>query len=328
MNNVKARIRQYKKIFQWILAFVCLCYIVLFFCKNRDSLKVIFSLDFVAIAYLVLFYTIGLILQCYRYVVVIRKCSGSKIPFIRWFRIFILGTFLSKIIPQAGNIYRSVCLKKDFHVSYTSYISSYVSFAWLDTTLNLIIALIVVLIFNPSLRIGNLKAYHLILFLAVLAAVIPFTLNIICTFLESRIKYFSWLHSKVSEVLRVSVSNVRDGIYIARIGLTGMLSFINVMIIFYVCFRSLGVQVELPVLTLFFVILKLSNQLVITPGNLGVRELAYGILGELANIGMAQAILASVIFRIVGTILVFALGLLFGGFNLLRKRDNYTCDES
>ena len=77
--------------------------------------------------------------------------------------------------------------------------------------------------------------------------------------------------------------------------------------------------------------MKLSNQLILTPGgNLGIREIAYGILGRLAGVGMGQAMLASIIIRIVGTILIFSLGGAFGGFGLLGKteHDKVAGDES
>jgi len=327
MGYVTAKIKQYKFFFQWSLAAVCLCYVVLFFCKNRDSLKGVLSLNFISIIYLVFFYIIVFILQCYRYRVVIHKCSGAKVPFVGWFKIFMLGMFISRIVPQTGSIYRAIRLKQDFGVSYTRYISSYTSFVWLDTVLNLIIALVVVLILKPDLYIGNLKAYYVIFFLVVLVMVIPPVLNILCASWQSRAKYFRWLHSKISEVFRVSVSNISDVIYISKITLTGILSFFNTMMIFYVCFGSIGVQVELSILTLFCVILKLSNLVILTPGNLGVREVAYGILGKLANIGVAEALLVSVITRVVGTILIFILGAVFGGFSLLRKRDDYILAE-
>ncbi len=327
MSNIIPKVMRYKRAFQWLLAFVCFSYVVLFFWKNRESLKDVLSFNFISIIYLVLFYIIAFILQCYRYRVVIHKCSGAKVPFVGWFKIFMVGMLLSRIVPQAGNIYRSIHLRKDFQVSYTRYISSYASFVWFDTVLNLIIALVVVLILKPDLYIGNLKAYYVIFFLVVVVMVIPPVLNILCASWQSRAKYFRWLHSKISEVFRVSVSNISDVIYISKITLTGILSFFNTMMVFYVCFGSIGVQVELSILTLFCVILKLSNLVILTPGNLGVREVAYGILGKLANIGVAEALLVSVITRVVGTLLIFTLGTVFGGFGLLRRRDDYTCDE-
>ena len=109
-----------------------------------------------------------------------------------------------------------------------------------------------------------------------------------------------------------------------KIVLTGIITFINTVAIFYLCFKSLAITVALPSLALFYVVLHLSVQIIVTPGNLGVRELAYGILSDQMNIGMAQGLIVSVILRILGTSIVIVLGSFFGGIDLLRRRKDYS----
>ena len=64
---------------------------------------------------------------------------------------------------------------------------------------------------------------------------------------------------------------------------------------------------------LFYSILQLSTIIRVTPGNVGPQELAFGLLGSQASVGMSHGILASTIFRIGGiivlTISAFVLGI-------------------
>ena len=71
-------------------------------------------------------------------------------------------------------------------------------------------------------------------------------------------------------------------------------------------------------------VLKLSNQVIITPGNFGIRELTYGIIGTQLNISMADGVIISILLRVVGTSVVIITGFLMGGIELLldKKKNN------
>ena len=100
----------------------------------------------------------------------------------------------------------------------------------------------------------------------------------------------------------------------------GLLAFINISAIFYMCFDSMGVNILFSKAALFNIVSKLSNQIVITPGNLGLRELIYSWLSEITNIGMSEGLIAAVVLRIVDSCVSITLGILFGGLNLLKKQ--------
>ena len=315
---------KYKKIIQWGLAVCCLAYIVWFFLKNAEEITLVFNLHPLTIIGLVCLIVLSHIGYSYRFRIVLEKCSGRSTPFWSWFKIVMLGRFLSTFTPQAGNIYRSVCLKKNYQVSYTQYASSFFSFAWMDTCLNLFYSVLIVLTMKSELHIGNVKILNILVPLTVAITIIPILLVSVFKLFQFRNRYLSWLHAKLSEMLRISVSNLGDKVYMLKIVLTGIIAFINSIAIFYVCFQSLDMPVSLPAMALFYVLLKLSTQIIITPGNLGIRELAYGILSEQMHLGMAQGIVISTIIRILGASVTITLGTIFGGIGLLRRRRDYS----
>ena len=314
---------KYKQIIRWSIAACCIGYIIWFFFKNTEELKIVSGLPVMPVVGMASLAVLSHIVYSWRFAIILKKCSGRSIAFITLFRIVVLGRFLSTFAPQAGTVYRSVCLKKNYGISYTSYAGSLFSITWLDTCLNLIFAGIIILAIEPKLQIANLPILYLLAITLVLILAVPLILEAIFRSIKFRNQKIAWVHSKLSELLTVSVQSLKDGKYMAKIILTGLVGFINTLVIFHFCFFSLNIQFDLPDLALFYVILKLSNHLIITPGNMGVRELAYGILSEQIHIGMAKGILISVILRIIGTLVIIALGASLGGFDLLRHRGNY-----
>lgn len=315
---------RYKKIIRWVLAIFCLTYIVWFFTQNTDELATVSRLHPLSIIAITCLAVLSHVIYSYRFRIILRKCSGSAVPFWPWLKIVLLGRFLTAFAPQAGNIYRSVCLKKKYQVPYTRYASSFFSFAWMDTCLNILYTIAVVLAVKPDLRLTNFNALYLLIILTIAVAAIPVILVLIFQTIRFRNNRLAWLHAKLSEMLTVSVSSVKDPAYMLKIILTGIIAFANTLAVLYLCFLSIGIPASLPILALFYVLLKLSTQILITPGNLGIRELAYGILSDQMNIGMAQGILVSVIIRVIGTSVTIILGSFCGGLDLLRHRKDYS----
>ena len=316
---------KYKKIVQWSLTFCCGVYIVWFFVTNRQKLQeIVFTLPLLNLVGLLGLTLLGYLIYSYRFQIILKKCSGCSVPFYQLLKIVVLGRFLSLFAPQAGNIYRSIRLKKNYRISYTRYASSFFSFTWMDTCLNLAIAFIVTLIVQPDLRISGLKVMHVLLLLMLIIMAVPILLEIFFRLTRLRNRTLAWMHGRLSEMLTVSVGSLRDCRYISKIILTGGISFIHALMTFYLFFITLQVQINLPALALYYIVLRLSNNIIITPGNIGVREIAYGILSEQIHIGMAQGILISLFMRVIGTLILITLGLFFGGSELLLHRERLT----
>lgn len=314
---------KFKKVIQWALAVACTAYIVHFFATNTDKLKLVMQLNPLAIGAIAVFSILGHLIFCVRFQIVLKKCSGKSVPFFPWFRIVILGRFLTLLAPQAGNIYRSIALKKHYQIPHTRYASSFFSFIWMDACVNLLLTLAIVAIVEPGLMIGRLRAVLLLAVSIVAIVAAPLLIEAVFGLFSFKNKKLGWLHSKIAEMLRVSVSNLRDARFMLKVFVTGVVGLGNTLAIFYLCFRCLDLPIKLPTLALFFMIMRLSTHIAITPGNLGVREIAYGIVSDQMNFGMAQGILISVIIRVIGTAIIIVLGTIFGGIGLLQHREEY-----
>ncbi len=110
--------------------------------------------------------------------------------------------------------------------------------------------------------------------------------------------------------------------------LSGVLLFANSMAQYYFSFYAFGIKAGMAPLALFLVVIILSNRVVLTPGNLGLRELAFGIASDQMSIGMTQGILVSAIIRVIGIFFTAILGIIFGGITLLKTKPVDSGDES
>jgi len=315
---------KFKKIIRLVLVVICIFYLARFFYINKDSLQITFALSSITVFSVISLALLHYFLNSCRFQIVLKKCSGTSISVTEWFKIFILGRLLNTFLPQAGNVYRSVQLKKDYDISYTNYISSLASFAWMDTSMNLIIATAVIAILNSGLTIGPFSAWKILTLLTIAVVAFPVLTEVLLGKINFKNKHLHWVHSKLSEVMTASVKNIRDKVYLLKIVFLGLAMLACTGALLHICFRIFNINLSLPTLAVFYALLKISHYVSLTPGNLGVQELAYGFLGEQMGIGMAQGVLASALIRVVGTSVLFALGMLFGGGDLLRHRKDYS----
>ena len=315
-------LKKYQLLIRWIVAAACIVYIVNFFINNQDEIKLIKNLSYKNIILILVIMTISQLIQAFRFRIVLHKCSEIKIHYWPWFRASMLASFLNTFIPQGGNIYRSIYLKSQHSISYTRYAAGLFAFLWLDTLLNLIFAMVIIVVQKVDLRFGTIDGLLVLFVITVAGAAVPPAFVLLLKFIKIKNRYLLWLHSKISEMLSVAVQGAKDLKYLAKIILTGMIAFTNTVAIFYFCFSALNISASIPALGLFYILLRLCTLITITPGNLGIREILYGILGDQIHLGKAQGIIISIIIRILGTFVVILFGSLFGGIKLLKQFKN------
>jgi uncharacterized membrane protein YbhN (UPF0104 family) len=194
----------------------------------------------------------------------------------------------------------------------------------MDLCINLFISALIILFLKPDLRIGTLIAWQILFAAIIVIVAFPIVIDILWRKLKFNHPRLSWLHSKTSEVLSVSVSNIKDITYILKIFVISILIFACITGLLHFCFLILNVNLNIPTLAIFYSLLKISAYANITPGNFGIQELAYGFLGTQMGIGMAQSVIVSAFMRIAGTSVLTLLAVIFGGINLLRHRRDYS----
>ena len=85
--------------------------------------------------------------------------------------------------------------------------------------------------------------------------------------------------------------------FLSRLLLLGLVSFTNLLAMFMILFWALGADVALHKMVVILIFYKLSRLIVITPGNLGVREWTIGGACALVGIEPGIGLISSLLIR-------------------------------
>jgi uncharacterized membrane protein YbhN (UPF0104 family) len=258
-------------------------------------------------------------LMSVRFSLAMRHTGQGGVSLWAWFRLVAVGQMLNLFVPQLGTIQRGVALKRDYGISYIAYASALVAFVWLDLVMGLAIAALAIALLDPQLRFAGISALILLSFGAVVLVVGPPLAALVLSRLSFDARLLTRLHERLLTLLRSASTALRSPQLLARFFVLNVLVSAGQTATLWLAFQAVGASVGWPTLILFQILIKLSGQIVVTPGNLGITELAFGALARGAAATLEQGLAVSLLLRGVGSLMVIALGVAFGGAQLLHK---------
>ncbi|PKL50385.1 MAG: hypothetical protein CVV39_01645 [Planctomycetes bacterium HGW-Planctomycetes-1] len=308
-----------KKILKLAIFLLCAGYIVKYFYTNWDSLQITFKIDKMTIFYIVILSFTTLLTYAYRFKIIMFKCSGINPPFWKWFKIIILARFYNMFFAPSGNIYRGIEFKKKFGISYTDYVSAGVSFTWMDLGLDLILSFLIIVAVEPDFKLGIFKAYRLVALITAGIICLPILADLLLIRIPVKAPALVWTKTKLTAVVSTTLNNIKDISYLCKIIVWGLLVTVQTLVVYYLVFTSFNFKLSIPVLMLFYSLLKISYAFIIIPGNVGIQEIAFGFLSSQTGASMAEGILISTVMRIIGTTLIIVIAVLISGIGLFPK---------
>jgi uncharacterized membrane protein YbhN (UPF0104 family) len=258
-------------------------------------------------------------LMSQRFALAVTHASGRHVSALAWFRLISVGQMLNLFVPQLGTLYRGVSLKREHGVSYLSYASGLFAFVWLDQVAGFAIATLVIAVMEPGLRLRGVLAIPWLVVGVLGLLVVPFALSRTIALLRVQRPALVRFQARVSKLLENARTLLGSRACLKFVLLNVLVTIVQVVAL-ALLFDSVGAKMPFAPLLLFQVLLKLSNQVVITPGNLGIMELMFGALAYSADCTLEQGLAVSLLFRVITSLVVIVLGVLFGGATLLRGR--------
>ena len=315
-----------RSLLRWVLAIAFTAIAIWFVVRNPEPLTELARIDPLVLVAMVVLVFVNQFVSALRLGYAIEECAGRVVSAWIWFRLTAIGQFLNLIVPQLGNVYRAVMLKRDQDITYAQYAAGLFAFIWIDLLIGILLALGVVVVLAPDMPLGELPGLVVLacIFLAVLAG--PFALErLLATRRSGRL---AALQTRAAEILSAAAHALRQPRYVAR-ALTLNIALVATQVAsLHLAFQSVGAELGLAQLMLFQVLLRLSGQIVITPGNLGLTELAYGALASASGASTQVGIAAALLIRALGSIVVVALGLVLGGATHLMGRRQLIAEDS
>lgn len=311
-----------KKALQALIGAVCVVFVLATLVKEREVLlqaRSIAAGDIFTIFVLLVLY---FVLYAYRFVLLIEKHCGCRIGLLKWIRMLVVVRFLNNMVPQMGSIHRGIALKRDFGVSYTDYIAANLFFIWSDTVLNFLIALLLFWGGSTALELFGLSAGSFLALSSGALVAAPFLAHLVIGFIPNPPK----LIQKLGQVAEEVVSGVKDLRYMFSTACIAVVSFLITSHVFRVLLGTVGAEVDLATLAVFYALYRLTFHINITPGNVGIREIAYGLLCAQAHIGMSKGLLIAAELRVLSILVLLIIAAsvagreVVGAFRLVRER--------
>lgn len=303
---------------RWLLAIAFLGVATWLVARDPAPLIALASVDPLVLVAMVVLIVANQLVMSLRIGYAVEECAGAAISKWIWFRLTSIGQFLNLMVPQLGNLYRAVVLKRDHGVAYTHYAAGLFAFVWIDLMIGIVFALIVIAIQDSSMRVGSMPAIAVLALLLAAALLAPILAKrVLSTRGTGRI---AALRMRATALLDTATRVLVEGSYLVRALVLNVLLVATQVASLHLAFDSVGASLDIGHLMLFQVILRISNQIVITPGNLGLTELAYGVLASASGSTVQLGVAAAVMIRAIGSVVVIALGLALGGATHLTQR--------
>lgn len=282
----------------------CAIFMARYFNENGHLLSKLFDVDLRVIVYLCILNVFIHLGTAYKFLYLLRRSGLKKISDFSWIKIFTIARFFNYHIIQAAYLYRAVALKKQYNFSYTNSIAVLALLSWIETIVNCLIALILILVVFPGFCIRGVNVSFVLCGMLLTVALLPFIGERILRATYFRNRLFVWFHAKFTDMTRSFTTAVRDRSALLVVFAYSLLVFtINVMAIGF-SFQAIGIHLTISQAVLFTVLIMLGSIVNITPSNIGVVEMLSGYLSQQLGFALGDGILACGIFRIIGYVLV------------------------
>jgi uncharacterized membrane protein YbhN (UPF0104 family) len=285
---------------------------------DDEGLELLRSVGPGIVATLIVLHALALVTVAYRHKLTVDRAAGTELPMGAWVRLFIVGRFLNSLLPQAGTAYRGARLKEEYGIAVTKYLSGFLAFSWLSTLLNLAVAIVLILTYEPSLEVGPIPAWLVAVGLFAVAALTPPALLWMVRRLRIEKGFWGWAQRRTADMVSGAVRVVTARSTLVRFAATGLIGLTTTTALYTIAFRSLDLNVSISTVVLFYAVIQLGTYVSITPGNIGVLELASGALASQLGIGLTGGLLVSTVVRLSGYASLLIAGVSVGGLQALR----------
>jgi len=311
-----------KRVLPWVALAAAVLATAALVVVRREDLRTVTDLR---PAYLLAFLALQgmyLVVQSVRFHVVLVRFAERPVALWPWTRLFVLGRFLNLFVPQAGNVYRAVELRRRFEMPIQSFLVAFVNAPWLAMILNFLFGAAAVGLLAPGATLAGWPLWVVLVAATVATSLAPIVALAMLPLFPERLRWAAWLRARLGEMVRVTLTSVQEPRYLAIVAWWTLLAFVQASAMLWVGFVALGVPAGVAEAIAFYVLLQLATYVQVVPGNLGLQELAFAGLSAGFGASVADGVLVSTVVRVTGVIALVAAALPMGGLEAVRATRN------
>lgn len=303
---------------KWGILAVALTGLGLYILSHRDDFRIISNINPAILILVVLANVISQMVGALRSLAVMRFL-GLTMPVIEWLRVFIFARILSLSVPQSGNVYRATVLKMRHGFLVRDYVAAYSAYIILAFISMVCFTILVVLVANRGLTVfGYPVAALLVLFVAFFIAAF-YALGRLSTSAKGIVQRWGRWPAAINAAFGAMITCLKNVRLVASIAIWGILTFSLGAAANWLCFADLGSFPGIARIVVYNLVSSVSYLVYLTPGNFGIREVAYGAIGSGMEELAATGIIVALILRVTGFVSLMLLGAVFGVLDLKKR---------
>lgn len=251
-----------------------------------------------------------------RYFLVVPARFRATISIWPWISIFTIGRLLNMALPQSGTVFRAARLKVEYRIPVASFIGSVAAVTWLGNAVALLIA---------GALVANSRSVGLglgILGLAALIVVALFGVPRLISGGSSRVRFLMPTRVKVALAhfgeSFAELARGKDGLAVAG---TSIVSQLAGAAAYVAACAAIGVDDPFLVGVVLYSGTTIATVVSLTPGGIGITELAAGVAAVVVNVSAGVGVLAALIVRATGLAALVLLALVAFRAERLAARD-------
>ncbi len=282
-------LKKYKSIF-W--SGICIAVIYFFADTLNNLINLNLQIVWVNLAIAILFAFLAVVINAFKFSMMLEIFLQKKIPHALWLKIFSLSSLMNNILPQGGLFYRGKFLKEFRDISYTDFLGVSYIFAFFGLiSLISFIGVLFLLSFNKSylLLLGLLTS---ILFLIKISAM-KFISR--WNFSYNRFNFYWSKLIIVSDLLGVGAKKPNFP-YLIVLFFFG--AVIDYCVFLFICY-GFELSGDTQNILIIYIVLSLSWLIRLTPGNIGIQEVIVGASSNLLGIGFIWGVSISLVSRLI-----------------------------
>ena len=249
---------------------------------------------------------------------VIERAGGVRLSWLWWQRVFVNSFALNSVMPQSGAAYRAYELKAAYDLAFVNYVRAYYFIAWLGVLMILLLSTLLLALMSISPIVGGLNAMHVALGAAAALLSAPIVaFQLMPKIIPESGKLGHW-RRMLEDTYTFTVECLHDRRFTMKFVLLSVCTVVIDMAILVLSIGALGFVVPLEVAVLIYVLNSVFGLTRITPGNIGVQELVFGVVGHQAGVSVADGIMISLFMRILRVLAVILLVVFVNGLMGMR----------
>ena len=289
--------------------------------KNINLEKNFFStIQKIEIRYFVIVLLITFFLTHLQIFVQLKSLYQINMNFIdikKYAKIFFNGQMISFILPHSGTLYKAYKLK-GFDLSYQDFIGINFFLTWFYLFFFVTFYSFEILIFGSKI----LKNYYLLVFfLGLLFSISIFSVPFVYKKFF-RINFKNILVSKIYNLITYIIMmplNLKNYKFYKFLSICGVVNHVLSFIVIYVLFFSIGYKLNFSFVVIFFIINSFMDQIPITPKNLVVSELVFGIISQNMGLTFEFGVLVKLLLRLFFFINLVTLTIFYNAIDLKKS---------